>query len=173
LHRSPPAFDGSTNAKKRRKRRPAHNLLNRFKTFKQETLRFLTDFEVPVTNNLPEQDLRMMKAKMKISGGFRTEKGAADFARLRSVISSARKQGFNILAALTPTPERLAVALTLWTRLRFASHKAQQVLALPKMVEPRARLGSYSPLSRFPAFDSEARRRAVYRERAGPAGTRF
>jgi transposase len=74
--RSLPAFGGSTNAKKRKKQRPAHNLLNRFKTFKQETLRFLTDFEVPFTNNLPEQDLRMMKAKMKISGGFRTEKGA-------------------------------------------------------------------------------------------------
>jgi transposase len=113
LHRSLPAFDGSTNPKKRKKQRPAHNLLNRFKTFKQETLRFLTDFEVPFTNNLPEQDLRMMKAKMKISGGFRTEKGAVDFARLRSVISSARKQGFNILAALTQTPERLAVELKL------------------------------------------------------------
>jgi transposase len=97
----------------RKKQRPAHNLLNRFKTFKEETLRFLTDFEVPFTNNLPEQDLRMMKAKMKISGGFRTEKGAADFTRLRSVISSARKQGFNILAALTQTPERLAVELNL------------------------------------------------------------
>jgi transposase len=113
LHRSLPAFDGSTNPKKRKKQRPAHNLLNRFKTFKPETLRFLTDFEVPFTNNLPEQDLRMMKAKMKISGGFRTEKGAVDFARLRSVISSARKQGFNILAALTQTPERLAVQLKL------------------------------------------------------------
>jgi transposase len=113
LHRSLPAFDPSTNPKKRKKQRPAHNLLNRFKTFKEATLRFLTDFTVPFTNNLAEQDLRMMKVKTKISGGFRTQKGAADFARLRSVISSARKQGFNILEALTLTPERLAVALKL------------------------------------------------------------
>ncbi len=113
LHRSLPAFDPSTNPKKRKKQRPAHNLLVRFKTFKQATLRFLTDFTVPFTNNLAEQDLRMMKVKSKISGGFRTPQGAADFARLRSVTSSARKQGFNILKALTLEPERLAVDLKL------------------------------------------------------------
>ena len=55
----------------------------------------------------------MMKVKTKISGGFRTLQGAVDFARLRSVISSARKQGFNILKALTCGPERLAVELKL------------------------------------------------------------
>jgi transposase len=33
LHRSLPAFDPSTNPKKRKKQRPAHNLLIRFKTF--------------------------------------------------------------------------------------------------------------------------------------------
>jgi transposase len=111
LHRSLPAFDPSMNPKKPKKQRPAHNLLIRFKTFKEATLRFLTDFAVPFTNNLAEQDLRMMKVKAKISGGFRTPQGAADFARLRSVISSARKQGFNILKALTLAPERLAVNL--------------------------------------------------------------
>ena len=113
LHRSLPAFDPSTSSKKRKKQRPAHNLLVRFKTFKEATLSFLTDFAVPFTNNLAEQDLRMMKVKAKISGGFRTPKGAVDFARLRSVISSARKRGFNILEALTLTPERLTVELKL------------------------------------------------------------
>lgn len=113
LHRSLPAFDSSPNSKTRKKQRPAHNLLIRFKGFKEATLRFLTDFTVPFTNNLAERDLRMMKVKMKISGGFRTSKGAVDFARLRSVISSARKQRLNILEALTLTPERLAVALKL------------------------------------------------------------
>jgi transposase len=113
LHRNLPAFDPSTNPKKRKKQRPAHNLLIRFKTFKEATLRFLTDFAVPFTNNLAEQDLRMMKVKVKISGGFRTLQGAADFASLRSIISSARKQGLNILKALALTPERLAVELKL------------------------------------------------------------
>jgi len=113
LHRSLPPFDPSTHSKKRKKQRPAHNLLLRFKTFKEATLRFLNDFEVPFTNNLAEQDLRMMKVKVKISGGFRTPSGAVDFARLRSVISTARKQGFNILNALTLTPEWLLVELTI------------------------------------------------------------
>ena len=63
LHRSLPAFDPSKGPKKRKKQRPAHNLLLRFKTFKEATLRFLVDFTVPFTNNLAEQDLRMMKVK--------------------------------------------------------------------------------------------------------------
>jgi transposase len=113
LHRSLPAFDPSPSSKKRKKQRPAHNLLIRFKTYKEATLRFLADFSVPFTNNLAEQDLRMMKVKTKISGGFRTQQGAADFASLRSVISSARKQGFEIHKALTLAPERLALGLNL------------------------------------------------------------
>jgi Cyclic nucleotide-binding domain/Transposase IS66 family len=48
-----------------------NNFLERLKTFKTETLRFLTDFDVPFTNILAEQDLRMMKVKMKISVPFR------------------------------------------------------------------------------------------------------
>ncbi len=58
------------------KHRPGHNLLQRLKTFQTETLRFLADFDAPFTNNLAEQDLRMMKVKMKISGLFRTLEGA-------------------------------------------------------------------------------------------------
>ena len=55
----------------------------------------------------------MMKVKTKISGGFRTPQGAADFACLRSLISSARKQRLNFLEALTRAPERLAEDLKL------------------------------------------------------------
>jgi len=43
----------------------------------------------------------LMKVKMKLSGGFRTQTGAETFATLRSVVSTARKQGMNILRALT------------------------------------------------------------------------
>jgi transposase len=64
-------------------------------------LRFTEDFEVPFTNNQAEQDIRMMKVRVKISGGFRTLAGAEIFATMRSVISTARKHGINILRALT------------------------------------------------------------------------
>jgi transposase len=49
----------------------------------------------------------MMKLRQKISGGFRSEDGAKDFAVIRSVLSTARKQGWNIIATLTADPYRL------------------------------------------------------------------
>ena len=112
-HRSLPKLDPPTKKRGRQKNRPGYNLLVRFKDYKNETLRFLTDFDVPFTNNLGEQDLRMMKVKMKISGCFRTVKAACDFARLRSGISSARKQGLNILQTLAAPPELLLKTLDL------------------------------------------------------------
>jgi transposase len=111
FHRQLPALQAKANASGRTKQRPGRNLLERLKTFKTETLRFLTDFDVPFTNNLAEQDLRMMKVKMKISGSFRTLDGAQTFARLRSVVSTARKQGANILKTLADPPTQIALAL--------------------------------------------------------------
>jgi transposase len=110
-HRELPKLQTTAKGRGRPKRRTGHNLLDRLKKFKTETLRFLTDFDVPFTNNLAEQDLRMMKVKMKISGCFRTLEGARIFALLRSVLSTARKQRYNILQVLIATPERLMQSL--------------------------------------------------------------
>ena len=66
-----------------------------------EALRFIKEHEVPFTNNQAEQDIRMMKVKQKISGGFRSEQGAKQFVDLRAYISTARKQGLNILDAIS------------------------------------------------------------------------
>ena len=60
----------------------------------------LTDPSVPFTNNLVEQDGRMMKVKQKISRGFRSEHGASGFATILPVLSTARKQGWNMLETL-------------------------------------------------------------------------
>ena len=95
----------------RKKRRPGHNPALRLRDRKQAVLRFLTDFTVAFTNNQAEQDMRMMKLRMKISGSFRTERGARDFATLRSVLSTARKQGWNRIEALLKTPEELLAEL--------------------------------------------------------------
>ena len=83
----------------------------RLRDRKQDVLRFVSDPGVPFTNNQAEQDLRMMKLRMKISGGFRSEQGAQDFATLRSVLSTARKQGRNRVEALLQGPEVLLAGL--------------------------------------------------------------
>jgi transposase len=53
----------------------------------------------------------MMKLRQKISGGFRSEDGAKDFAVIRSALSTATKQGWDILATLTGDPDQLLVNL--------------------------------------------------------------
>ena len=92
-------------------RRVGHNLLLRLSTRKADVLRFLTDPSVPFTNNLAERDGRMMKLRQKISGGFRSEQGAADFAGIRSLISTARKQGWDLLQTLTAEPAHLIATI--------------------------------------------------------------
>ncbi len=79
----------------------SQNLLTRFGNYQDAVLAILHDIDVPFTNNLAEQDIRMIKVRLKISGGFRTLHGAQHFARIRSYISTARKQGCNILDSIT------------------------------------------------------------------------
>lgn len=90
----------------------AGKLLNRFIKNKTEVLRFMTDFAVPFDNNGSERDLRMLKLQQKIAGCFRTTEGVATFCRVRSYLSSARKQGRSLLAALESALKGKLIALT-------------------------------------------------------------
>jgi len=112
LHEGQAPLLRTPGARGRPPRRTGHNLLLRLRDRKADVLRFTADFDVPFTNNQAERDIRMMKLRMKISGGFRTVVGAEIFAAMRSVISTARKHGVNILRALTIPPNELVELLS-------------------------------------------------------------
>jgi transposase len=110
-HRLPALPRPERGARPRRSRRVGHNLLLRLDQCRADVLRFLHDPNVPFTNNQAEGDARMMKLRQKISGGFRAQASADDFAIIRSVLSTARKQGWNILHTLMRASEQLTLSL--------------------------------------------------------------
>jgi transposase len=78
----------------------ARKLVNRLASKRDEILLFMRDFRVPFANNQAERDLRMLKVKQKVSGCFRTERGADEFCRMRSYVSTMKKQGHSVMATI-------------------------------------------------------------------------
>lgn len=98
----PPPDEAQRDGKRGRlKRTTARNLLERLRDFEDDVLRFLENPQVPFTNNQGERDIRMVKVQQKISGCFRSEEGAQTFCRVRSYLSTARKQNISASEAMT------------------------------------------------------------------------
>lgn len=97
MHPNPTKQKGKRGVAKKSK---TQNMLKRFIDYKESILTFAKDFLIPFGNNLAEQAIRMMKLKQKISGCFRSKKGAKDFADIRSYIATAKKQEIPIMQAL-------------------------------------------------------------------------
>lgn len=89
---TPPAvLEGEKKKKGRVKKEKHRNLLERLRNFEDDTLRFMENDFVPFTNNLGENDLRMIKVQQKISGCFRSMDGAKIFCRIRSYLLTCQK----------------------------------------------------------------------------------
>lgn len=73
----------------------AKKLYNRLVKYKKNHLYFIYDFNVDFDNNMSEQDLRIFKIKTKVSGGFRSMKGADSYVKALSIIKTSKKRKIN------------------------------------------------------------------------------
>ncbi|MEG2610568.1 MAG: IS66 family transposase [Bacilli bacterium] len=79
------------------------NLFKRLKKYKKEHLLFIKDFEVPFSNNQAEKALRLIKTKMKVSGCFRGKDKGSNFAIIRSLLETSKKNGINLFKTVNKT----------------------------------------------------------------------
>lgn len=78
----------------------SQNLRRRFWLHRDHLFTFLVIPNVPSTNNASEQALRNSVIYRKVTGGFRSDWGAAAYANVISVIETARRRGQNLLDTL-------------------------------------------------------------------------
>lgn len=96
-----PAIAPKAGTKRRPKQSKSRNLLERLRDYEKQVLLFMEDPLVPFTNNLGERDIRMSKVQQKISGCFRSIEGAIIYCRIRSYLSTCKKNGMAPYEALT------------------------------------------------------------------------
>ena len=89
-----------TGKRGRPKKGKALCLIERMDNHREEILRFMKEKDVPFDNNLAERDLRMVKVRQKISGTFRNINRVEDYCRIRSYISTMKKQKKDVFTAL-------------------------------------------------------------------------
>lgn len=87
------------------------SLLNRLVKYKSNHILFLEDFSMPFDNNLSERDLRHIKTKQKVSGGFRSIDGQKAYLNIQSIFLTCIKRDKNIFNITKDLLENNPVAL--------------------------------------------------------------
>lgn len=82
------------------KHKELYTFYKRMRKERQHIFTFLFIADVPPDNNASERAIRNVKVKQKISGQFKVEQAAQNFAKIRSVIDTTIKNGLNVLQAL-------------------------------------------------------------------------
>jgi transposase len=83
--------------------RSGQKLQRIIKRFRQNLFVFITNRDIPPTNNGSEQALRPCVVFRKVTNCFRSQWGADLYANVRSVIETARRRGIGILKAIRMT----------------------------------------------------------------------
>jgi len=73
-----------------------HKRMNKYKNY---IFTFLYYPEVPPDNNASERAIRNIKVKQKVSGQFKTQRGAEIYAIIRSITDTCIKNNQNVLSA--------------------------------------------------------------------------
>jgi len=81
---------------------PGRKLRKRIAANRAHLLVFVTNRDVPYTNNVSERNLRPSVIFRKVTNGFRCEWGAETYAAFRSVVSTAKANRRSILHHLRP-----------------------------------------------------------------------
>ena len=86
--------------------------LRQIKSFakaKDKIFEFLTHSDIPADNNGSERAIRNIKVKLKVSGQFKSFKGAENYANLRSIIDTSKKRNMNPLEVLSKISNNMVI----------------------------------------------------------------
>lgn len=93
-------------AKGRKENRKTHHkharsnesvLLNRMEKYSRNHLLFLHNFSVPFENNISERDLRKVKNRQKMAGGFRKESGHKMYCSILTIVETLKRRKMGII----------------------------------------------------------------------------
>src|SRR5260370_27227005 len=79
---------------------PGRRLRKRIAANRAHLFVFVTNRDVPYTNNISERHLRPSVIFRKVTNGFRCQWGAETYAGFRSVVSTAKANGASVLGVL-------------------------------------------------------------------------